>query len=134
MQTLSTEKACFIIVKAREYYAEAEPDDLEEGSNAADDEVVAILEDSPDNPTFEELVGAVASLNEDERAELLALFWLGRGDFDKPDWRAGLERAAEFDAEGAARYLASHPMAADYIEAGLDAFGRSCEKFEIDRL
>jgi len=134
VDALSAEKACFIIVKARAYHAEVDPDDLEEGSNPADDAMVAILEDSPDNPTLEELVSAVKLLNDEERAELLALFWLGRGDFEKADWRSGLDQAGEFNAEGAARYLASHPVAAAYIEAGLEAFGQSCGEFEINRL
>jgi hypothetical protein len=134
MNHLSVEKACFIIVKAREYHAKTEPDDLEAGSNAADDKMVEILEDNPDDPTFEELVGAVESLNDEERAELLALFWLGRGDFEKMNWRSGLKQAAEFDGKQAARYIVSHPMASDHIESGLEAFGQSCEAFEIERL
>jgi hypothetical protein len=82
-----------IIMKARKFDAGVAPEELEEASNATDDGGVAILEDTPDNPTQQELVAALRSLNDDQVAELLALVWLGRGDFDKDTWGEALAQA-----------------------------------------
>ena len=51
------------------------------GSNASDDREVAALEGGADNATGAELRAATASLSEDQRAALVALVWIGRGDF-----------------------------------------------------
>ena len=51
------------------------------GSNPTDDREVDVLESDGDNPTLQELEGALATLNIDEQLDLLALTWLGRGDF-----------------------------------------------------
>jgi hypothetical protein len=41
----------YIIVNAREFDAQVAPEGTEEGSDPSDDLNVAILEDTPDNPT-----------------------------------------------------------------------------------
>jgi len=51
-----------------------------------DDADREILFDYPDDPTVEEIRGFLESLNEDEATELLALVWVGRGDFDVDEW------------------------------------------------
>src|SRR5579864_8023855 len=73
MLIIPLEKLAFIIVKAREYDAEVSPVDEESGSNPSDDADRDVLEDSPDNPTYQELVDAITGLSELERIELLAL-------------------------------------------------------------
>ena len=128
------EQLAFIIAKAREFGAETAPVGTEDGSNASDDRDVAILEDTDDNPTGEELADAIDLLNEDQKAELLALMWVGRGDFDVAEWPGAMAEArASLDA-AATRMLVGTPLLGDYLEEGLAARGYSIEDFTKDRL
>ena len=134
MLTIDPEKVCYIIVKAREFDAKVEPDDPDSGSNPSDDKGVAILEDFADDPTFAELMAALRSLNVDEIAELLALTWIGRGDYDKSEWKDALAQARQAQDKHAPEYLAGTPLLADYLEEGFSQLGYSCESFEMGRL
>ena len=86
MLSISPERVCFLIVKAREFDAKMEPEIPDPGDNPTDDADREILFDYPDDPTVEEIRGFLESLNEDEATELLALVWVGRGDFDVDEW------------------------------------------------
>jgi hypothetical protein len=94
---------------------------------------VAILEDTADNPTQQELAATLESLDEGQRIELLALMWVGRGDFDASEWREALALARDSHDEQEPEYLMGTPLLADYLEAGLDALGYSLDD-EQDRL
>lgn len=125
---LPLETLQFIIAKAREYDAEVPPVDEGSGSNPSDDGDVSILESTADNPTREELVAAIDALNEDEGIELLALMWLGRGDFSKEEWRSGLRLARQRRNRREAEYLTGTPLLADYLEEGLSQLGYSLDE------
>jgi hypothetical protein len=132
--TINLEKVCYIIVKAREFDAKEASGEPDPGSNPSDDGGAAILLDQGDDPTLEELVDGIDGLNEDEQVELVALTWLGRGDFDRREWRDAVALARERHNEQTARYLAGMPMLGDLLEEGLAAFGKSIGDFEIGRL
>ena len=82
MLLINPEVACFVVAKAREFGAKVELDDPDSGSNPADDKSIDVLEDYADDPTLDELRGAIDSMNEDESRDLVAMMWIGRGDFD----------------------------------------------------
>jgi len=131
MLTISLEKLAYIIEKAREYDAEVPADpDAVAGSDPADDDERQILLDTPDNPTAQELRDAIEGLNIDEREELLALVWLGRGDYDGDSWPEALRLARETATPTEAGYLLGTPLLADYLEEGVAALGLSLEGFE----
>jgi hypothetical protein len=125
--TLSTslETLAYIVVKAREYDAQVEPEGLEEGSNPADDLEIGILEDTPDNPTRAELRAALEALNDDQITEVLALTWLGRGDYGAREWNEALAAAREARDEHVIDYLIETPNLGDLIEQGLAELGYS---------
>ncbi len=125
MLSISRETLAYLVVKAREYDAQVAPEELEDGSNAADDGQMGILESSSDNPTREELRAALEELNEDEIVELLALVWVGRGDYEASEWEEAVAAARAAHDERAVSYLLETPNLADLIEEGLDAFGIS---------
>ena len=127
MLTIPLEKLAYIIDKAREFDAEV-PSDAEESSNAADDDEREILLDTPDNPTAQELRAAIDGLNIDEREELLALVWLGRGDYDAENWSEALRQVRQTSTETA--YLLGTPLLADYLEERMSALGLSLEDFQ----
>jgi hypothetical protein len=134
MLKIPLDQLAFIIEKAREYDAQTASDDLESGSNPSDDKDVAILEDTPDNPTREELTGALDGLDEEQRIELLALMWLGRGDFDRDEWGDALSLAREVHTGRETEYLMGTPLLADYLEEAVAALGYSLEDEEKGRL
>lgn len=127
MLTIPLHKVCYIIQKAHEFDAEMAPDDPDSAADATEDQDIAILEARRSNPTYDELVAAIHDLNIDERAELIALFWLGRGDFAATEWTEALAEAIERDRRHAARYLTGMPLLGDQLEEGLDMLGLSCE-------
>lgn len=130
--TVSPEKVCFIILKAREYDAKVAPPDpeMEEGSNPTDDDSREILEDYSEDATLAELRDAIENLNEDEIIEVIALAWLGRGDADVEEWSSLVALADERHRGRSADYLLGMPMLGDLLEEGLSALGYSCEDFE----
>jgi hypothetical protein len=64
--TISPEKVCFIIIKAREFDAKDQVTEPDPGSNPSDDKDTAVLEDHEDDPVVEELTSLINSLSEDE--------------------------------------------------------------------
>jgi hypothetical protein len=129
--TIPLKKLGYIVAKAREFDAEIPIDpDAAAGSNPADDDERQILLDTPDNPSRQELRDAIDSLNIDEREELLALTWLGRGDYDAGDWREALRQARQARTERETEYLIGTPLLADYLEEGAAALGLSLEDEE----
>jgi hypothetical protein len=132
--TISPEKVCFIIIKAREFDAKDEVSEPDPGSNPTDDKETAVLEDHEDDPVLEELTSLINSLSEDEQIDLVALAWLGREDYSASDWAAVREEAARAHNERTAGYLLGTPLLGDFLEEGLTMLGYSCEEFEINRL
>ena len=135
MLNINPEKLFFIIVKAREFDAKVPPADSERGDNPIDDAVLEILEDRPDDATEQELIDVLETLNEDEMIDVVALDWLGRGDFGPEDWQAARAQAQERlgQAHGVG-YLMGTPLLADYLEEAVSRLGYSMEEFELGRL
>ena len=131
MLVIPLEKLAFIIAKAREFDAEVpvEPD-AATGSDPPDDDERQILLDTPDNPTEQELRDAIDGLGIPERQELLALMWLGRGDYDADSWPEALREAGESTIASVTDYLVGTPLLGDYLGEGASALGLSLEDFE----
>jgi len=119
------EQLAYIIEKAREFDAQTAPVDSESGSNPSDDNGVAILEAGADNPAWQELAAALDALDDDQRIEILALTWLGRGDFDRGKWRDALAQARQIHDVAETQYLLGTPLLADYMEGAIAALGYS---------
>ncbi len=132
--TISPEKVCFVIMKAREFDAKDAVSEPDPGSNPSDDKDAAVLEDHEDDPVFEELTSLIDALSEDEQIDLVALTWLGRDDHGAADWPAVREEAARAHNRRTSSYLLGMPQVGDFLEEGLSMLGHSCEDFEIGRL
>lgn len=123
MLSTPLDKLAYLIVKAREYDAQVEPADLEEGSNPSDDLQIGILEATTDNPSAAELRTALEDLNDDEITDALALVWVGRGDFDGRQWKDSLAAARAVHNRRAVPYLLGTPQLGDLLEQGLAELG-----------
>lgn len=132
--TIPLEKICYLIIKAREFDAKMEPEVPDPGDNPTDDADREILFDYPDDPTVEEIRGCIEGLNEDEAAELLALVWVGSGDYDAEEWEEALATAREDADSRRPDALLGIPLLADYLEEGLDALDYSCADVERQHL
>jgi hypothetical protein len=119
---IAGDKLAFIVEKARVFDVKESDSDPDSGSNASDDGNADILEDKSGDPTREELVDAIRELNEDERAELIALAWLGRGTYDLSEWAEAVSTARSEHGRRAAEYLIGLPLLGDYLEDGLAMF------------
>lgn len=132
--TISPEKVCFLIVKAREFDAKDIVTEPDAASNPSDDRDVSVLEDHANDPVVQEIVSLIDALSEDEQIDLVALTWLGREDYTAQDWAEVREEAARAHNARTAAYLLGIPQLGDFLEEGLSMLGYSCEDFEVNRL
>jgi hypothetical protein len=128
---INPEKVCFIILKAREFDTKVAPSVLETESDPADDEEERlILEDYKGDPSFQELRDAIDGLNEDEVIDLIAIAWIGRGDFTRDDWEEARALAGERHRQRSADYLTGIPLLGDYLADGLEELGYDLDDYE----
>ncbi|QYK43049.1 MAG: DUF3775 domain-containing protein [Paracoccaceae bacterium] len=81
-----------------------------------------------------ELATFIAALNDDEKAHLTALAWVGRGAFEPEDYPRAVETAFEEATVPTEVYLMGMPHLAENLEAGLDAMGVDVGDAEEDFL
>ncbi len=131
MPEINPAKVCFVIEKSRELLGEdagVGPD----SSNPTDDDERVMLTDAAGHSIRRELVEFIKDLDVDESAALVALAWIGRGDFEPDEWKSAVAEASE-RAEGPTwKYLLGLTLLPGYLEDALSQFGRSCENFEAD--
>jgi len=82
-----------------------------------------LAEEEAEDYTEEELRELINDLNVDEAAELVALAWVGRGDYDASEWSEALAEAHRRGNSRTAKYLLGMPMLGDWLEEGLEAIG-----------
>jgi Protein of unknown function (DUF3775) len=128
MLTISPEKVCYVIAKARELDVKVAPEELD------DEGMGRILEDYADDPTLQELRSFLEAQSDDELRELLALAWVGRGDFGADEWQDALIQVQDVREKHTVDYLLGTPLLADYLDEALAQFGHSCEDYESGRM
>jgi hypothetical protein len=132
--SIDPETVCFLIVKAREFDVQVDPDDPDSGSNPSDDGQIDVLESRRDDPVYAELKGTLDALNEDELTDLVVLTWIGRGDYTADDWEEAKEEARGSASKTTGDYLLGTPLLGDYLEDGFEALGYSCDDVEAEHL
>lgn len=125
---ISSETICFIIGKSREFQAKEGvtfPEKIKDSENEYD--TFQILADHKDDLTFQEVASVINDLEPDQKIELLALLYLGRGDFEIDEWSKAKKMAKErLVANNLMDYLFSKPFLSDYLENSLNLLGYSC--------
>ncbi len=126
---IALDKVCEIILRARAIDVKEANTDPASGSNPIDDANLDMLITNPDDATEEELREVIAGLNEDERHDLIALVYIGRGDLEPEEWVEAVRLAREREdamSISAADWLLGIPNLGDLLDEGLAALGRSC--------
>jgi hypothetical protein len=126
---IALDKVCELILRARAIDVKEGLTDPASGSNPIDDGSIDALTSSPDDATEEEMRDVIAGLNDDERVDLIALVYIGRGDMEPEEWGAAVRLAREREEASAistADWLIGIPNLADLLDEGLNALGRSC--------
>jgi len=122
---------CFLIAKARAFDAKVGAADSDVIAQPGEDEDHDALQDFGDDPVALEIRGAIDDLNEDEQTELVALTWIGRGDFAAEEWDDALAAARERHTGPSSAYLLGMPMLGDLLEEGFTALGYSCDDYDV---
>lgn len=126
---ISLESVAAVVDQMRALQIREEPDseDAEEDQNSE----AALLTESADDPTQEMLEAFIGEMNADEQVSLIALAWIGRGDFGAEDWAEARRLATERDGgRDATTYLMDMDNLADLLSEGVAAFGLSIEDVE----
>jgi len=129
MLKVRLETLCYIIAKARELQAKEQVVFPDSFSGSADDWAMQVLADHMDDLSLQEIKALVEDLSGEQQAELVALMWLGHGDYSLDEWReANADAMARYLDQGSTtEYLLANPMISDDLEEGLIAHGYSCE-------
>ncbi len=130
MLDINPEIVCTIIQKAREFQAqEGVTFPTEFSTQPSDDsDWLQTLASHRDDLTYREVQKAINGLEPDQQVTLVALMYVGRGDYSIEEWEAALQEARDGWTHHTAEYLLSRPLIADYLEEALSLFGYSCEE------
>jgi len=127
MLDINPDTVCFLIDKAREFHAKEAVVIPDTPGSPTEDWALQVLADHGDDAGFQEFRSTVADLEPDQQVQLVALMWLGRGDYEASEWEQALAEARRLRTARTAEYLIAHPLLADYFEDALDQLGYSCE-------
>lgn len=119
MIDLNPESVKQIIDIAREFQTDASMDEDTAPVTFEDDEAFESLTEWRGDDRFIELKNAIDDLEPDQQRTLVALMWVGRGDYDIDEWVDALRAAAQAVSVSTAEYLIATPLLADYLEEGL---------------
>ncbi|MFV2034176.1 MAG: DUF3775 domain-containing protein [Halocynthiibacter sp.] len=126
MLEIGLEKVAQVIVRAREFDAKVARWDGPGDSRGAE----TILESRTNDATEQELRAFISTLNDDEKASLVAIMWIGRETFDALELAEAIQTAKVEAAYSTGNYLLGIPLLSDFLEDGLDALGISVEEAE----
>lgn len=128
MLDISRDIICRLIILAREFHAQEEVVIPENPVNPSGDWAQQTLASHMDDSTFREFKAMVRDLEPDQQHQLVALMWLGRGDYSLDEWEDAVMEAAENATRSTPQYLMAHPQIADFLMDGLEIFGISCDE------
>ncbi len=81
MLEIEPETVTFLILKAREFDDKDPPGTPAEDTTPAEEAIEADMHYSADDPVAQQIGDTIEALNDNQQAELVALAWIGRGDY-----------------------------------------------------
>jgi hypothetical protein len=127
MLHIPLESICYIIAKARSLQAKEDVVIPDTPGCPSEDWGLQVLADHSGDYSLAELADCIGAMTQRQRAELIALMWVGRGDYEVDEWEQAVDDAIGDHSVRAAAYLLAHPMVSDDLEEGLIAHGYSCD-------
>ena len=116
---LNRDTVQFIIDKAHEFHAKDDVTFPEEPEVADEFWSSQVTADYGGDTYYQELKTTIKDLEPDQQISLVALMWLGRGDFSITEWNEALRNAGESWNDHTAEYLIGTSLLADYLAEGL---------------
>lgn len=111
-----------IIDMAHEFHARDDVSFDEDPEVADEYWSTQVTADFGGDPYYQSLKSAINDLEPDQQVSLVALMWLGRGDFSLDEWSEALQNAAESWNAHTADYLIGTSLLADYLAEGRQQF------------
>lgn len=127
MLNVNPDTVCFLISKARIFHSKEDVVVPDMPDSPSEDWALQALADHTGDLVYQEFKTTMEDLEPDQQQEVVALMWVGREEFAADEWDAAVEEARAEWTDNTADYLIAHPQLADYLRAGLDALGYSCE-------
>ncbi|AWN75031.1 DUF3775 domain-containing protein [Legionella anisa] len=125
MLSLDTETIRDLLDKARQFQAK---EDVSFPEVTDEMDALYVLADHQDDPVYQETTEFIDNLRPDQQATLVALMYLGRGDYSQEEWEDALNFAEDELTEHTGEYLLSRPTVADDIARGLNMLGISYQE------
>ncbi|KTD17066.1 DUF3775 domain-containing protein [Legionella jordanis] len=123
MLNLNSGIICDILWRAREFQAK---EGVSFPEITDDMDANYVLADHAEDLSYQEVANAIDNLRPDQQSTLVALMYIGRGDYSKDEWEEAYRVAREEWTNKTGQYLLSRPSVADDIERGLNQLGISC--------
>src|SRR3569832_1479179 len=95
MLEINPETLCLVIAKAKEFHAKEAVVIPDEPLSPGEDWARHVRADHDDDLTYHEVGAAIDDLEPDQQIALVALMWLGRGDYSKDQWEAACTDARD---------------------------------------
>ena len=130
MLQISPRRVAHIIIRAREI--DAKVGTWDHAGDSVDSD--SILEARRGDATEAELRAFIRRLNEDEKAELVAIMWIGRETYEAEELDEAIQTARDEATTPTEQYLLGVPLLADYLESGLEKLGVDVTGVEEDLL
>lgn len=131
---VAPDTVCFLAVQAQAFSAKT-PGPGDEAVDAADDDqalgVLGFVDDASDDL----FIGTVEALSDEEQIDLVALAWVGRGDYEADDFEEARRTAtAAYNRDSIASYLLGMPLLGVYLEDALSYYDETCQDYTQDRV
>ncbi len=127
MLEVNPDDLCQLIQLARDFHARESLVTPDEPESPVDEMLPGVFSAQSGDPILEEFRSIVADLDRAQQVQVVALMWLGRGDYDPEEWDTVVAEADEHWSDYAADYLLAHPLVADQLSDGMEALGYDCQ-------
>ena len=127
---LNPETVQNIIDKVHEFHSREDvtfPDENEQ-EVVNEDFQMQFATDFAGDPYYNELKNIIDDLEPDQQISLVALMWIGRGDFSLDEWDDAIESAEDMWTDHTAEYLIGTPLLADFLQDALQQFEVEAEE------
>ncbi len=123
---VNPDNVCRLIQLAEEFHAQEAVVIEDEPTSPTEDWPMQILASHAGDSTLDEFRSIINDLDRGQQEQVVALLWLGRGDYEVEEWQSLLRDVNEAWTSYTADYLIAHPLLPTYLTDGLELLGYRC--------